>query len=324
MTQTRRDFLALSAAAAASMATTGLARAEGAAARIGYNSDFWGASIAAVAADQGFFTKHGVDATIKAFTNGPIQVQALGAGSLEFGYVGPGALWLPATGKAKIIAINDVGFSDRVIAQAGITSIEGLKGKKVAIAAGTSGDMLLRLALKKAGMAMSDIQVVQMDPSTIVAAFASKQVDAAGIWYPFVGIIQKRIPDLVELAKNKDFYPETTFPSAFVVRNELVDSNRDLVKKVIGAIKDAQDFRAANQDKAIEITSKLLGIPAPDLKTEAGYGNFLTSAEVIKQTKEGNVDNWLKTMNELFKTFGKIETSLDPKDYYLGGLYIEA
>ncbi|MDA4633392.1 ABC transporter substrate-binding protein, partial [Escherichia coli] len=89
------------------------------------------------------------------------QVQALGANSLEFGYLGPGALWLPATGKAKIIAVNDVGFSDRVIAQAGIKSIADLKDKKVAIAAGTSGDMLLRLALKKAGMAMTDLNIVQ-------------------------------------------------------------------------------------------------------------------------------------------------------------------
>nr|WP_237763617.1 hypothetical protein [Falsirhodobacter sp. alg1] len=28
------------------------------------------------------------------FTNGPIQVQALRAGSLDFAYIGSGALWL--------------------------------------------------------------------------------------------------------------------------------------------------------------------------------------------------------------------------------------
>ncbi|QDC00733.1 aliphatic sulfonate ABC transporter substrate-binding protein [Mesorhizobium sp. 8] len=324
MRMTRRGFLASSAVAAAFAAGGMSAKAEGIPARIGYNGDFWGASIAAVASEQGFYAKHGVDADIKVFTNGPIQVQALGANSLDFGYIGPGALWLPATGKAKIIAVNDVGFSDRVIAQAGINSIADLKGKKVAIPAGTSGDMLLRLALQKAGMAMTDLNIVEMDPSTVVAAFSSKQVDAAGIWYPFVGIIQKNVPDLVELAKNKDFYPQNTFPSAFIARNELVESNPDLVKKVIGAIKEAADYRAANQDKAIETTSKLLGIPADQLKTEAGYGNFMTSAELVKLTKDGTVNGWFSTMNELFKTFGKFDTALDPKDYYLGDMYVEA
>lgn len=324
MTRTRRDFMTASAAAAAFAAGGLPARAAGVPARIGYNGDFWGASVAAVTIDRGLFAKHGVDANLKVFTNGPIQVQALGANSLDFGYIGPGALWLPATGKARIIAVNNVGFSDRVIAQAGIKSIADLKGKKVAVPAGTSGDMLLRLALRKAGMAMSDLDVVQMDPSTVVAAFSSKRVDAAGIWYPFVGIIQKSVPDLVELAKNQDFFPQTTFPSVFIARNELVETNRDLVKRVVGAIKEAVDYRAANQDKAVELTSKLLGIPAEQLKTEAGYGNFITSAELVKLTRDGTVNGWFSTMNDLFKTFGRFDTSLDPKEYYLGDLYAEA
>jgi NitT/TauT family transport system substrate-binding protein len=324
MTLTRRNFIASSAAAAAFAAGAVPARAAGESARIGYNGDFWGASVAAIATAHDLWAKHGIDADTKVFTNGPIQVQALGANSLEFGYLGPGALWLPATGKAKIIAVNSVGFSDRVIAQPGIKSIADLKGKKVGVPAGTSGDMLLRLALGKAKMTVNDVQVVEMDPSTVVAAFSSKQVDAAGIWYPFVGIIKKSIPDLVEIAKNDDFYPETTFPGVFIARNDLVESKPDLVKKMIGAIKEAQDFRAANVDQAVEITSKQLGIPADQLTTEASFGKLLTSAELVKLTKDGTVDGWFKTMNELFKTFGRFDKSLDPKEYYLGDLYASA
>ncbi|PTE08438.1 aliphatic sulfonates ABC transporter substrate-binding protein [Mesorhizobium helmanticense] len=324
MTLNRRDFVVLSASAAVLAAGAVPAGAAGDPARIGYNGDFWGASVASIANAKELWAKHGVEADTKVFTNGPIQVQALGANSLEFGYLGPGALWLPATGKAKIIAVNDVGFSDRVIAQAGIASIADLKGKKVAVPAGTSGDMLLRLALRKAGMTVDDIEVVPMDPSTVVAAFSSKQVDAAGIWYPFVGIIRKTVPDLVEIAKNDDFYPATTFPSVFIARNDLVESNPDLVKKVIGVIKEAQDYRAAHLDEAVDITAKQLGIPAEQLKTEAGYGKLMTSAELAKLTTDGTVAGWFSTMNELFKTFGKFDTALDPKDYYMADLYLAA
>ncbi len=80
---------------------------------------------------------------------------ALGA-AIDFRYLGPGALWLPASGKAKIVAINTVGLADRVIAQPGITSIQQLRGKKVGVPEGTSGDMILQLALKKAGMQPTD------------------------------------------------------------------------------------------------------------------------------------------------------------------------
>ena len=166
---------------------------------------------AAIATDQNLWAGQGLQPDLKVFTNGPIQIQAFGSGSLDFGYVGPGALWLPASGRAKVIAINNLGQADRVIAQAGIHTLADLKGKKVGVPEGTSGDMLLRLALRKQGMTVNDVELIRMDPSTVVAAFASRQIDAAGIWYPLVGVIKERVPDLVELARNADFFPRSRF-----------------------------------------------------------------------------------------------------------------
>lgn len=324
MDLTRRGFMAAGVAATAVAAGGLRAEAAGAAARIGYIGDFFGTSMTAVASAQGLWQKHGLAEDLKRFTNGPIQVQALGADSLDFGYLGPGALWLPAMGKAKVIAINVVGFSDRVIAQAGIKTMADLKDKKVGVPEGTSGDMLLRLALEKAGMTLADIQVVKMDPSTVVAAFSSKQIDGAGIWYPLVGIIKKHVPDLVELAGDEDFYPKTTFPSAFVARNEVVEKNPDLVKRMIGLIKEAEDWRAAHLKESIAITSKLLGIPEAQLAEEAAQGKLLTTAELTTLTKDGTVDGWFRTLNGMFKTFGRLDNPLDPKDYYMADLYLSA
>ena len=36
-----------------------------------------------------------------------------------------------------------------------------------------------------------------MDPATVVSAFSSGQVDAAGIWYPLIDTIKAQVPDLV-------------------------------------------------------------------------------------------------------------------------------
>src|SRR5699024_7469510 len=104
--------------------------------------------------------------------------------------------------------------------------------------------------LKKVGMTLQDIEVVYMNPSTVVSAFSSGQIDAAGLWYPLVGIMHKNVPDLNTLADDKDFYPEIVFPSVFVARNEVVAKKPDLVERTIAVIKDAQDFRAKNPDEA--------------------------------------------------------------------------
>lgn len=129
----------------------------------GYIGDFNGSSLLAVADQEGLWKKHHLDVSTKVFTNGPLQIQALGTGDLDFGYIGPGAMWLPASGKAKVVALNTLGNADRVIAQAGITSLADLKGKKIGVPAGTSGDMILTLGLESVGLTKKDVSIVPMD-----------------------------------------------------------------------------------------------------------------------------------------------------------------
>jgi len=320
----RRRFLQTAAAAAVlGPLASPRVHAQGQRVRFGYIGDFLGASLVAVANKQELWKKHGLVPEVKGFTNGPIQIQALGTGDLDFGYIGPGALWLPMSGRAKLVAINAIGYSDRVIAQAGIKSLAELKGRTVAVPEGTSGDMLLRLALAKAGMRIEDIKRVTMDPATIVSAFISRQVDGAGIWYPHVATIKARLPDLVELAANKDFMPKNSFPSAFVMRNELdADAQAPLVSAVVRVLKEANDWRKANLKEAVDATAAMLGAPKASLEAESGYAQYYSSQELALLTRDGTVDSWLAGMNELFKGLGRVAETVDPKKYYAGARYI--
>ena len=313
----RRDFVVAASAVVASAAVARRAFAADVV-RAGYIGDFNGASLLAIATDQNLWAERGLQPDLKVFTNGPIQIQAFGSASLDFGYVGPGALWLPASGRAKVIAINNLGQADRVIAQAGVRTIADLKGKKVGVPEGTSGDMLLRLALREQGVSVDEIQLIRMDPSTVVAAFASRQIDAAGIWYPLVGVIKERVPDLVELAKNADFFPQIAFPTAFVSRNDVAD---DLSLKVIAVLKKANAFRFANFEASIAITSKFIGVPADKLATEAAKSKFLTTPELEADAADGTTAGWLSTLNAMFKDFGRLPEPLDPKAYFRADLY---
>ncbi|MFI1196426.1 aliphatic sulfonate ABC transporter substrate-binding protein [Micromonospora sp. NPDC020750] len=296
--------------------------AGGEAVKLGYIADFTGASLMAIAEDKKLWAQHGLKPDLKVFTNGPLQVQALGAGDLDFGYLGPGAMWLPASGKARVVAINSLGFADRVIAQPGITSIAALKGKKVGVPEGTSGDMMVRLALRRAGLSIDDVQKVAMDASTVVTAFGSGQIDAAGIWYPLIGTIKKRVPGLGELAKNEDFYPDISFPSAYVGRNDVVTGKPELVKKVIAVLRAANDERAADVDGAVELTAKFLkSAPVDQLRAEATNARFLTSAELAAKSTDGTVAGWLTSLNGLFKDLGKLPNAVDPSTYYDAAAY---
>jgi NitT/TauT family transport system substrate-binding protein len=290
----------------------------------GYIGDYNGTSLLAVAADQKLWAKHGLEVGAKVFTNGPLQVTALGAGDLDFGYIGPGAVWLPASGKAKIVALNSLGNADRVVAQAGITDLAQLKGKKVGVPEGTSGDMILTLALKKAGLTSNDIQRVKMEPATIVSAFSSGQIDAAGIWYPLLNNIKQKKPDLVELAKNSDFADTVSFPTAFVAGNDVVSKKADEVSKVVSVLREAMDWRAANSDKTIELTAAMLKQPVDAVKADAANSQMLDTAKLDAYTKDGTVDKWLSGMGDYFVGAGKLPGNVDPKTYYLGDVFTGA
>lgn len=282
----------------------------------GYIGDYNGASLLAVAEKQGLWKKQGLKTKTKVFNNGPVQIQALGSGDLDYGYIGPGAMWLPASGKAKVVAINTFTYADRVIAQPGITSMKGLKGKKVGVPEGTSGDMILNMALEKAGMTTKDIQKVAMDPSTVVSSFTSGKIDGAGIFYPSIDTMKKKVPKLKEVASTKD--TGDSFPTAFVAGNKVPEKKN---RKVIKVLQQANDWRKKHPDETVALTAKMLKVTEAQAKADASHVEILSTDELVKQTKSGEMDRWLKKLGDFFVSKKQLDKNPDPADYYTGDLY---
>jgi NitT/TauT family transport system substrate-binding protein len=290
----------------------------------GYIPDFNGTSLLAIAEDQGLWEKHGIDATTSSFTNGPLQIQALGTGDLDFGYIGPGAFWLPASGQAKIVALNTLGRADRVVAQPGIESVEDLAGRTVAVPEGTSGDMILTLALEEAGMTKDDVELVPMEPPAIVAALSSGQVDAAGLWYPSLATVKEQVPDLVELADNTDFEETVAFPTAFVAGNEVVADDPDTVDAVLKVLREAMAYRSENMDETIQLTADFNNLEVADVEADAANVQVLSAEEIDGLTQDGTTDTWLTGMQEYFVEAGQLEAPVEPSEFYTGDQFVKA
>ena len=319
----RRHLIAATALAAPALISQ-RARAAGDTVRLGYIADYQNASLPAIAADQKMWEAEGLVPDVKVFTNGPIQIQAMGAGSLDFGAIGPGALWLPASGRTKVVSVNLLTFSDRVISLPEYPKIEDLRGKKVGVPQGTSGEMILRLTLAKANMTVADIDLVPMDPSTIVAAISSKQIAGAGLWYPLVDVIKRRVPGLHELSADQDFYPKISFPNTFVARDDTLKTNPELVRRFVRVLKRAMDYRAANVEHSVELSATMLGAPLDSVRALAQTVKLLTSADLVHLTQDGTVDGWFQNFNDMFKAFGTLKEALPPSDWYDSKLFVAA
>ncbi|CDR16540.1 aliphatic sulfonates family ABC transporter,periplasmic ligand-binding protein [Streptomyces iranensis] len=316
----RRDFIYTLSATGAALSLGACSADGGSAIRFGYIADYNGASLLAIADKQGLWKKHDLTVEPKVFVNGPVQIQALGTGNLDYGYIGPGALWQPASGKATIVAINTLAYADRVIARPGINSMRDLKGKKVGVPEGTSGEMVLNLALQQAGMTMKDISKVAMDAPTIVSAFASGQIDGAGIWYPLIDTIKEKVPKMKEVASTEDMH-DHIFPTVFV---SAAKGKAERDRKVMKVLQEANDWRAAHPKESIALTAKLLKADEAKVAADAAHVKTMTTAELVAKTKDGTVDKWLDGMSDVFVRTGQLKKSPDPSTFYAGDLYTKA
>jgi sulfonate transport system substrate-binding protein len=100
-----------------------------------------------------------------------------------------------AAAKSKLSVVSGATMGaagDTIVVPKGspITSVAQLKGKKVAVAEGSSANYNLLAQLGKAGLSYKDISVQNLQPADALAAFTAKHVDAWAIWDPYTAQAQ--------------------------------------------------------------------------------------------------------------------------------------
>jgi len=330
MTMNKRDVLKTVALATVAAAAPALALAQSVRAKVSLNIGYIdtsinGVGVIAAANKLNLWSKAGIDAKLIPFTNGPTQIQAMAAGSLDVGYIGGGAMWMPASGQAVVITPNESTFGDYVLArpESSIKSVADLRGRKVGVPDSGSGEMILALALKKAGMSFSDIQRIPLDPPNVVSAFVSGQIDAAAIFEPIVTQIRTRIPGTVVVANNKDF-PGSEFIGAWVASNQAVAGKSEALIRFLEVWQQVNDYRIANVKDVVQWASAASGAPAAQLQGQADALQWWSSAQILADNKRGETRKRIVEMQALFQRLGRIKSPASPDTFINTALYEKA
>jgi sulfonate transport system substrate-binding protein len=125
------------------------------------------------------------------FTSGPPMLQAMGSGSVDVGGVGDAPPVFAAAGGEKIAVVgatfpNVASAATLVPKGSSITSISQLRGKRIAVAQGSSADYELLAQLTKAGLTPKDVNLTYLQPADALAAFTAHHVDAWAVWSPYI------------------------------------------------------------------------------------------------------------------------------------------
>ena len=129
----------------------------------------------------------------------------------------------------------------------GITSMQGLRGKKVAVPNRYSNQRLLIFrALRDAGMTVKDIELVEMPPPDMPAALYAKAVDAISSGEPFMGQAELDGYGRV-LWLTKDVWPNF-ISCVLAVHEDMIRNDRAAVQQLVDGIAQSGKWLDQNMD----------------------------------------------------------------------------
>ncbi|WP_246052644.1 glycine betaine ABC transporter substrate-binding protein [Actinocorallia herbida] len=179
------------------------------------------------------------------FDSGGDVNTAVIAGSVDIGLAGSSpvtrGLSAPLNIAYQIPWIFDVIGENEALVAKDAAAITDLKGKKIATPFSSTSHYSLLAALQDAGLAESDVELIDLEPQDIQAAWTRGDIDAAYVWTPVLGELEK---DGKVLISSKDLAAKGKVTADLaVVRTEFAEKYPAALKTWL-----------QQQDRAVKLT----------------------------------------------------------------------
>ncbi|MGW5234164.1 taurine ABC transporter substrate-binding protein [Streptomyces nodosus] len=211
----------------------------------------------------------------QAFIGKSLDIAALGSSPFARGVSGSSPI------PYKVAWILDVaGENEALVARkgTGITDVAGLKGKKIATPFASTSHYSLLAALEKAGLKPADVQLVDLQPQPILAAWQRGDIDAAYVWLPTLDELRKTGTQVTS-SKEIGAAGKPTLDLA-VVSDELISRDPGAIDAWRKAEAEALRLLKSDPDGSVKAVSSELNISEADAKAQLAQGVFLTPQQV--------------------------------------------
>ncbi len=247
---------------------------------------------------------------IAAMASGDVQVAELGSSPLSIGTSQGLEIQL-------FMIAQGLGTAESLIATktSGITKLEDLKGKSIAVPVGSTAHYSLMGALTHAGIGDADVTIMNLPADQIAAAWDSGQVDAAFIWEP----VQNQILQSGTFIVGADQTAAWGFPTfdGWVVNTEFAAANADAMVAFAKAMNEANvaylaDPAAWTADSApVKTIAEMTGAAADQVPNILKGFTFIPLADQLGPTWLGGAAANMKTTADFLVKAGRIDAAVD-------------
>lgn len=245
----------------------------------------------------------GVKVRIMKFSSGPDMNKAIADDVIDIAQSGtaPAASAIAEGQDLEVIYIgNLLGSAETLIAKpnSGITSLQDLPGKRVAVTFLSTAHYSLVSALEQEGINVNSIQFFYLKPDEILPAWERDDIDAAYIWYPMLYTMYDEggvsITDSGQLAKK-----EIITADLAVTSKKFAEENPGIVTKFVELQMRATDMINNDPDHAAQDVADILGISVEDAEGQFSHYGYLNADEQIEQL-DNHMPQVLKNTADFF------------------------
>src|SRR3954468_1280689 len=274
--------------------------------RLGYFANVTHAA-ALIGVQQGFITDElgaGTKLTTRVFNAGPDEVEALFAGGLDAGYIGPSPTinaYGQSDGDALRIISGAASGGAELVVRDGINSAADLKGTTLASPQlGNTQDVALRTWLTSQGLKNSvdgggDVTITPTPNADVPNLFDSGELDGAWVPEPTASLLALEHKGHV-LVDEKDLWPQGQFVTThLIVRTEFLQKYPDTVAALLRGHVKAVQFAQSDPDGAKKAVNAALdaagGKSLKDPVLERAWSDLTVTYDPISSALETSAKN---------------------------------
>lgn len=203
----------------------------------------------------------------------------------------------------------------------GINKLEDLRGRRIALPFNTSVHFAMLAALDTVSMTAADVELLNMKPDAIIAAWRRKDIDATFIWMPVLNHALAEGGEILLTTEDLQKYGVLAF-DGIVCRDKFKANHPDLVLAYLKEYNRLCMLYLEDPEEVVETMVKYIGIKPDVCRAYVASFHPLTTQEMASKKwmglpgdKDAGILKTLRDQAEFLKNAGqltKIPESFEP------------
>ena len=268
--------------------------------------------------ERGIFAKHGLDANVILYPTGVEMINGLLSGANDVNVMASVPFLVGISRGQPLVLIGHnqgdplgtsyqeyasiIGLTEQGMAEG---DIESLRGKRIGLPRGTSAESYVLGVLSQSGVAVDDVELINIAPGNIVTALRQGDVDAISIWEPMGSTAALRVPGAVRIISGGC---EACYdPGTLLTTQATIDEKSETLQRFIMAYAEAHQWVRQNFDEAAEINTRWIpGVDLEVMKVAIRRANY--DLRMTRNTLEG----YRKITIPTLVADGRLREEIDP------------